>query len=147
MITSKEMLLFLEGKIKSLLNKELDINIIGFTKLKKWKLEKNVHNIYWLQSQDKKDVRFPVIDGEVFGLKEKRNTATFIILTIPENLKNITANMRGPIIMDLDSMSADQSETINKKAESSFKAYDILIKHYEKQGKEGEEILRILNKK
>ena len=80
---------------------------------------------YWLQSMDVVEIAFVLIDPSVFrpdyvldvskeeleeiGIKNKEDILCFAIVTIPDNLSSMTANLQGPIIIDRSTRVGRQS--------------------------------------
>jgi len=125
--------------------------IIGFPDLKTFTLifdeEKETNNIYWLQSMEEPSFAMPVmnpllmvadynpmIDDESFealGGLEPENTMCFVTVTIPQDLKNISINLKAPIIVNAVERKARQI-IVDEDYEIKFKIYHILT-----AGKEG----------
>lgn len=80
--------------------------------------------IMWLQSLDNPDIVFPVLEPKIFktdykvglsaadqrelGLENLHRAAVLSILTIPQNVTEMTANLKAPIVINLDLQVAKQ---------------------------------------
>jgi flagellar assembly factor FliW len=100
--------------------------ILGFENLKYYVLlDAKQQPFYWLQSMDVVEIAFVLIDPAVFrpdyaldvskeeleeiGIKNKDEILCFAIVTIPENLSSMTANLQGPIIINRSTRVGRQS--------------------------------------
>ncbi|MEJ2663070.1 MAG: flagellar assembly protein FliW [Spirochaetia bacterium] len=100
--------------------------ILGFENLKYYVLlDAKQQPFYWLQSMDVVEIAFVLIDPSVFrpdyvldvskeeleeiGIKNKEDILCFAIVTIPDNLSSMTANLQGPIIIDRSTRVGRQS--------------------------------------
>ncbi len=100
--------------------------ILGFENLKYYVLlDAKQQPFYWLQSMDVVEIAFVLIDPAVFrpdykldvtkeeleeiGIKNKQDILCFAIVTIPENLSAMTANLQGPIIINRSTRVGRQS--------------------------------------
>ncbi|KNY28624.1 flagellar assembly protein FliW [Pseudobacteroides cellulosolvens] len=112
----------------------------GFEDVKKFVLLSNTGDNYmfqWLQSVDKPDLTFVVIDPkyikedyevevpdeeiEELELDEKSDTTILSIVVVPEDIAQMTANLKAPIIIN----------NINKKGKQIvLDCKDYNIKHY-----------------
>ena len=80
--------------------------------------------ILWLQSLDHPDLAFPVLEPKIFksgyivrlsalelkelDLKDITTAAVFSILTIPEDVTQMTANLKAPVVINLTNQKAKQ---------------------------------------
>ena len=104
--------------------------ILGFENLKSYVLLDAVQQpFYWLQSLDVVEIAFVLIDPRIFqpeytleinqeemeeiGLTGDENLLFFSIVTIPDDPMDMTANLRGPIIINKANKMARQSITTN----------------------------------
>lgn len=127
--------------------------IIGFPDLKRFML---IHDgeginkkISWLQSIDEPAFALPVIDplevdaeynpeieDELLKPLEIRNFEDILVLTtitVPDDIKKITANLKAPIIINAGNLKAAQIIIEDEKYMVKYPIYDVL-----KNGKEGE---------
>jgi flagellar assembly factor FliW len=91
--------------------------ILGFENLKYYVLlDSKQQPFYWLQSMDVVEIAFVLIDPLVFrpdyrldvlkeeleeiSIEKKEDILCFAIVTIPENLSSMTANLQGPVIIN-----------------------------------------------
>jgi len=100
--------------------------VLGFEPLKYYVLlDAAQPPFYWLQSIDKAEVAFPLIDPRVFrpdyalevepeelaeiGIHSAQDALDFAIVTIPNDPAEMTANLQGPIIINRVSRVGRQS--------------------------------------
>ncbi len=91
--------------------------ILGFEDLKDYVLlDAAQPPFYWLQSLDRKDIAFVMIEPRVFrpdyspelepedlaeiGITAPGDALVFAIVTIPEDTRRMTANLQGPVIIN-----------------------------------------------
>ena len=115
-------------KIKSVIFGELEIKeetiitfkggIPGFPEEKYVIIEDEENKVFfWLQSIENPIVALPLINAsffikdynpiiknQLFSETKKENLAIYNIVTIPENIKEMTTNLKGPIIIDTSTM-------------------------------------------
>ena len=131
--------------------------IIGFPDLKKFTLifdsEKEndgTPGIMWFQSMDEPQFAMPVIipnyvvpdynpivnDELLDGLGELNEKNIYVITTIsvPEDIKNMTINLKAPIVINTETLKGAQIIVENEDALVRFPVYDIL-----KAAKEGKD--------
>lgn len=100
--------------------------MIGFSKLKRYFLveSQSMPLIIWMQSVDAPEVAFPLVepwffkkdykpnlteaDRAALGLDAGDRTKLFVVLTIPEDMTKMTANMKAPVVVDIEKGSATQ---------------------------------------
>jgi flagellar assembly factor FliW len=100
--------------------------IVGFPELKKYVLIDHEKNsaFKWLQSIDNPDIAFvltnpllfkpeyrvEVHEGEVedLNIKEEKDAIVSVIITIPSNPEQMTANLRAPIVFNLPKRTGKQ---------------------------------------
>lgn len=100
--------------------------ILGFAELRKFVLIEDPQDeiFVWLQSAEHPQIAFPVLEPELFsntykvtlakndleslGLKEQTRVRSFCIITIPEDAKQMTANLKAPIVIHIPSKVARQ---------------------------------------
>jgi flagellar assembly factor FliW len=92
---------------------------------------------YWLQAADHPELAFILIDPRIFkgdyqlsvrqedysciGARDEKEVIDFAIVTVPEDVQKISANLMGPIIINRKSRKARQAISEND---------DYSVKHY-----------------
>jgi len=93
--------------------------ILGFEKLQNYVLiDAHQQPFYWLQSMEVSEIAFVLINPFIFrpdyeidvpdeeleeiGITDTKQILVFAIVTIPENQRDMTANLQGPIIINKD---------------------------------------------
>ncbi|MDE6208113.1 MAG: flagellar assembly protein FliW [Lachnospiraceae bacterium] len=129
--------------------------IIGFPDLKKFMLihdsESEDKKISWLQSIDEPSFALPVIDPLVIDknynpeiedellnpleIKKIEDLLVVTTVTVPSDIKNMTVNMKAPIIINAANLKAAQLIVEDDKYLVKYPVYDIL-----KGNKEGDEV-------
>ncbi len=105
---------------------EIPGGLLGFPQLKKFCLVDPGDEtlILWLQSVDQEEIAFPLLEPKIFKpdytaklsaseLRELRlssvsQSAVFSVLTIPEDISQMTANLKAPIVINLKEKVARQ---------------------------------------
>ncbi len=100
--------------------------LLGFTDLRKFVLldDPNDEIFAWLQSCEKAAVAFPILEPELFAptyklalskhdlesltLSAQDKYRLFTIITIPENVTQMTANLKAPVVINVKSRIAKQ---------------------------------------
>ncbi|WP_148223863.1 flagellar assembly protein FliW [Spirochaeta thermophila] len=99
--------------------------LFGFEHLTRYALlDSHQPPFYWLQSLEDPQVAFVVIDPRVFrpdydpaplpsdlealGLERQEDLLIFAIVTIPENQREMTANLQGPLLVNRKTRRAAQ---------------------------------------
>lgn len=129
--------------------------LIGFEGLKRFTLLYNNENevnssITWLQSIDDPGIALPVInpfyvmtdynpvveDEMLVQLGEltEENTAIFLTLTVPSNLKNMTTNLKAPIVINVETKKGCQVIAENPEYVVKYNIYDVIQQMKEKKG-------------
>ncbi|MBO4496856.1 MAG: flagellar assembly protein FliW [Lachnospiraceae bacterium] len=124
-----------------------DDGLFGFEEYKKFALifnneAKERPAISWLQSVDEQALALPVMiptivkpdynpvvedDAlETLGAWNEENISVLVTVTVPEDLKNMTTNLKAPIIINTDTMKGVQTVVENQDYEIRFKIYDLL---------------------
>ena len=101
--------------------------------------------ILWLQSTDDKTVAFPIIEPKIFKpdysvklmpidfaaleLENLNNASVYTILTIPQNVMEMSANLKAPIIINNKTKTAKQIVLQDSKLEVRFQMYNELKKY------------------
>jgi len=106
--------------------------ILGFEPLRHYVLlDAAQPPFFWLQSTDRSEVAFPLIDPRIFrpdytldvdpgelveiGITEVRDALDFAIVTIPEDPADMTANLQGPIVINRVSRVGRQSISLDSR--------------------------------
>jgi flagellar assembly factor FliW len=106
--------------------------ILGFESLKEYVLlDAEQRPFYWLQSAEAAEIAFVLINPRIFrpdytlevspddlaeiGIGSPGEAPDFAIVTIPEDPKEMTANLQGPIIINRESRVGRQSISSNAK--------------------------------
>ncbi|MFA9464531.1 MAG: flagellar assembly protein FliW [Velocimicrobium sp.] len=131
--------------------------IMGFEQFKKFTLlydsEKEERpSISWLQSLDEKSLALPVINPllvdegynpvveddllKSLGELTDENIAILLVMTIPSDIKKMTANMKAPIIINSDTRKGCQVIVENQDYPIKFKVYECLKNPNAKKGDE-----------
>jgi flagellar assembly factor FliW len=100
--------------------------VLGFNHLRKFVLldDPNDEIFAWLQSCELPQIAFPVLEPELFaqnyqvvltkhdleslGLQKQEKIRAFSIITIPENPTEMTANLKAPVIINIEKRCARQ---------------------------------------
>lgn len=119
--------------------------ILGFENLRDYVLLDAMQQpFYWLQSMDVQEIAFVLIEPSVFrpdyspdvaqsdleeiGLEgeDDENMLVFAIVTIPENYREMTANLQGPVIINRDTHQGRQCISLNQKWQTRHKIIEEL---------------------
>ena len=121
--------------------------ILGFDSLRKFFIvdpgDKTL--ILWLQSVDDPATAFPVIEPKIFKpdyivkllpaelisleLEDLSNASIYTVLTIPQTVTEMSANMKAPIVINNKSKLARQIVLQDSKLEVRYKMYNELKKY------------------
>jgi flagellar assembly factor FliW len=100
--------------------------IIGFPDLKQYVLIESPQMplVLWLQSTEDASVAFPLVEPEILGkgfsfhmnqadeymisIKADSKLKTFLIMTIPQDVEQMTVNFRAPVIMNISESTGGQ---------------------------------------
>lgn len=103
--------------------------IIGFPDMKKFTLifdeeKEGRPSISWLQSMDEPEIAFPVMDPlfvcetynpsveeellKNLGTIKEDNLYVLVTVTVPQNIKELAANLKAPIVINTDTRKASQ---------------------------------------
>lgn len=124
----------------------LDRGLIGLEQYTKYTIlydcEKEETNISWFQSIEEPTLALPVIkpwlvkedynpvvEDELLadlGELTEENLVILLTMTVPENLKEMSVNLKAPIIINADTRRGAQIAVENKDYEVKYKIYDIL---------------------
>lgn len=121
-ISSDDILTFSEG-------------LLGFNDLEKFVLldDPNDEIFAWLQSCDEPSIAFPVLEPELFEdnyslnmtksdlatlkVADETKLRSFCIITIPEDPARMTANLKAPVVVNIENRMARQCVLQNNKLE------------------------------
>jgi flagellar assembly factor FliW len=115
--------------------------ILGFETLKSYVLlDAAQPPFYWLQSTERTEVAFPLIDPRIFrpdyvlgvdpaelaeiGITSAAEALDFAIVTIPEDPAEMTANLQGPIVINRATRVGRQSINVDPR----WKVRHLIIK-------------------
>lgn len=131
--------------------------IMGFESLKRFTLlydseKEKKPNISWLQSLDEQNIALPVInpflvmedynpivEDEILrplGEITNENVAILLVATIPSDVKQMTANLKAPIIVNVDTNKGCQIIVENADYPIRYNVYDVIQKSDEQKGDE-----------
>ena len=100
--------------------------ILGFGHVREYIFVEDPHDdvFIWLQSVDCPEIAFPVLESEIFAgeyevslnksdlqslsLENMDGVRSFNIVTIPENPQNMTANLKAPVVVNVQKRTARQ---------------------------------------
>jgi flagellar assembly factor FliW len=126
---------------------EFTEGLLGFENLKKFFIVDPGDQtlILWLQSTDDAATAFPIIEPKIFqpnymvkllpvelnslSLENLQNASVYTVLTIPQNVTEMSANLKAPIIINNKTKSARQIVLQDSKLEVRFKMYMDLKKY------------------
>ena len=126
---------------------EFTEGLLGFENLKKFFIVDPGDQtlILWLQSIDDASTAFPIIEPKIFqpiymvkllpvelnslALENLQNASVYTVLTIPQNVTEMSANLKAPIIINNKTKNARQIVLQDSKLEVRFKMYMDLKKY------------------
>ncbi len=126
---------------------EFTEGLLGFENLKKFFIVDPGDQtlILWLQSTDDAGTAFPIIEPKIFqpsymvkllpvelnslSLENLQNASVYTVLTIPQNVTEMSANLKAPIIINNKTKMARQIVLQDSKLEVRFKMYMDLKKY------------------
>lgn len=126
---------------------EFTEGLLGFENLKKFFIVDPGDQtlILWLQSTDDAATAFPIIEPKIFqpnymvkllpvelnslALENLNNASVYTVLTIPQNVTEMSANLKAPIIINNKTKMARQIVLQDSKLEVRFKMYMDLKKY------------------
>lgn len=126
---------------------EFTEGLLGFESLKKFFIVDPGDQtlILWLQSIDDAATAFPIIEPKIFqpnymvkllpvelnslALENLQNASVYTVLTIPQNVTEMSANLKAPIIINNKTKQARQIVLQDSKLEVRFKMYMDLKKY------------------
>lgn len=130
----------------------LDRGLMGFEEYKRYTIlydceKEGGTNIMWFQSVDEqglvlpminplivKDDYNPVVEDELLGqLGEitEENLVILLTMTVPENIEEMSVNLKAPVIINADTRKGVQIIVENQDYEVKYKVYDVLKKKKE----------------
>ncbi|WP_029322846.1 flagellar assembly protein FliW [Butyrivibrio sp. AE3004] len=126
----------------------IPFGLVGFPQLQKFALlhdkDRPVGALWYLQSMDDPDFALPVIDPltikpeynpqiveddvELLEPLTEKNLLILVTITVPEDIKNMTANLNAPILINSDTNKGAQIEIVWGKEEyvTKYPIYDYL---------------------
>lgn len=125
----------------------LDRGLMGFEKYKKFTIlydceKEGGANVSWFQSVEDPALALPVInplvvkedynpvveDELLAGVGEitEENLVILLTMTVPSDVKEMTVNLKAPIIINADTRKGAQLIVENKDYEVKYKVYDVL---------------------
>ena len=125
----------------------LERGLFGFEEFKKYTIlydceKKGGANISWFQSVDEPTLALPVInpllvkedynpvveDELLSGIGEisEENLVILLTMTVPANIKEMSVNLKAPIIINADTRKGAQLIVENRDYEVKYKIYDLL---------------------
>ena len=126
---------------------EFTEGLLGFENLKKFFIVDPGDQtlILWLQSTDDAGTAFPIIEPKIFqpnymikllpvelnslALENLQNASVYTVLTIPQNVTEMSANLKAPIIINNKTKMSRQIVLQDSKLEVRFKMYMDLKKY------------------
>ena len=125
----------------------MERGMFGFEEYKKYTIlydseKEGRPNVSWFQSVEEPSLAFsvinpmavmedynPIVEDELLkGLGEitEENIVVLLPLTVPQEVTNMTANLKAPIIINADTRKGAQVVVENEEYEIKYKIYDIL---------------------
>lgn len=131
----------------------LDRGLIGLTEYKRFTIlydcDKEESNICWLQSVEEPTLALPVVkpwlvkedynpivEDELLkhiGELTEENLVILLTMTVPSDIKEMSANLKAPIIINADTRRGVQIIVENQDYEVKYKVYDVLNQRKEDQ--------------
>lgn len=130
----------------------LDRGLMGFEEYKRYTIlydceKEGGTNIMWFQSVDEqglvlpminplivKDDYNPVVEDELLvqlGEITEENLVILLTMTVPENIEEMSVNLKAPVIINADTRKGVQIIVENQDYEVKYKVYDVLKKKKE----------------
>jgi len=120
--------------------------LIGFESLKKFAIlydvESNSKKVSWLQSLEEPMLAFPIIDPylvredynpmindeslALLGEVIEENLSVLVTLAVPKEVKNMSCNLRAPLIINTETRKGAQLITDNTEYPVKYYIYDIM---------------------
>jgi flagellar assembly factor FliW len=128
--------------------------IVGFPELKQFALiydkEKGSASIQWLQSVQEAGFAMPVMNPLIVrpdynpvvddsllkpvGSLDENDMLVLVTVTVPKDIKQMSVNLRAPIVINANECRACQVILDNEEYEIKYAVYDILQKNKKKAG-------------
>lgn len=130
----------------------LEKGLMGFDEFKQYTIlydceKEEGTNISWFQSVEEPTLALPVINPlivkedynpvvedellQALGDINEENLVILITMTVPENLEEMSVNLKAPIIINADTRKGAQIIVENQDYEVKYKIYDVLKKKKE----------------
>ena len=130
----------------------LEKGLMGFDEFKQYTIlydceKEEGTNISWFQSVDEPTLALPVINPliikedynpvvedellQALGDINEENLVILITMTVPEDIKEMSVNLKAPIIINADTRKGAQIIVENQDYEVKYKIYDVLKKKKE----------------
>lgn len=133
-----------------------ETGLMGFEEYKKFTILYNIEEgktrISWLQSIEEPNLALPMIspiyimddynptvEDEVLkplGELSEENIVLFLALTVPSNVKKMTANLKAPIVINADTKKGCQIIAENSDYQVKFDVYEIMKERKKEKGVE-----------
>ncbi len=134
----------------------LESGMIGLPEMQQFALifdneKKSGGSIKWLQSMDDPETAFPVMDPteiaadynptinddllQPLGTLNEENTFVIAVLTVPRNVKEMSVNLKAPIVINTDTGKGKQI-IVEDDVPVKFKIYELLKSRKEKAGEQ-----------
>ena len=121
----------------------MERGMFGFEEYKKYTIlfdseKEGKANVSWFQSVEEPGLAFPLVVKEDYnpvvedellkGLGEitEENIVILLLLTVPQDAIQMTANLKAPIIINADTRKGAQVVVENEEYEIKYRIYDIL---------------------
>lgn len=107
----------------------LQDGMLGFERLKDFVLisEKETEPFKWLISLDEPDIGFPLISPWYLDIQYKpvrdfdiENQVVFVVITLQDYDGNMSANMKAPVILNVDDQTGEQIIIPSDKYQTNF---------------------------
>ena len=136
-----------------------DKGLMGFDEFKKYTIifdsskeeEGKDNGIMWLQSLDEVSLALPVVDPTIIlrdydpvvddellkaiGVEENTEILVLVTMTVPSDIEKMTVNLKAPIVINAEKLSAVQLIANNEDYLVKYPIYDLLK---DRMGKDGE---------
>lgn len=134
---------------------EFEAGLFGFEELKQYTIIHDVEDVeegavFWLQSIEEPSLALPMINPLVvkkdyqpsvnegtlksLGNLTKDNIVMYLVMTVPADLTKMTANLKAPIVINMDSRKGVQAVADNADYIVKYNVYD-LFSGIESEGK------------
>lgn len=131
-----------------------DDGLLGFEKLTKFTIidSNDGTSILWLQSLENGEIAFPLLEPKIFkpdyqvcatdkdllsiGIEDLNKSEVYSILTIPEDITKMNANLKAPVIINPDNQKAKQTVLKDSKLPVDLDIYPALKAYLLKESDE-----------